>query len=56
VKYIEGAELVYQCELLGHSELNAENLPAAIRGRYYPAGDAHTLYFGKIIKAETFHQ
>ena len=53
IKYIDGCELVYQCGIYGITELKRENLPPAVSGRYYPADDApHTLYFGKILKAE----
>jgi len=54
VKYIRGSELVYQCELFGRTELSPGALPAAVKERYYPAGDVHTLYFGKILKTENF--
>lgn len=53
VKYLDGCELVYQCGLSGKTELKRETLPADVLERYYPGQDApHTLYFGKIIKAE----
>ncbi len=53
LKYVEGCELVYQCRLTGTSELDVRTLPAAEKGRYYPDGDPHTLYFGRIVKAES---
>jgi len=56
MKYIEGSALVYQCELFGSAGLETVNLPAAVKERYYPDGDVHTLYFGKIIRAENFLQ
>lgn len=53
IKYIEGSRLVYQCEILGGAELEAGKLSEAVRAQYYGSGDMHTLYFGKIIKADT---
>jgi flavin reductase (DIM6/NTAB) family NADH-FMN oxidoreductase RutF len=52
VKYLEGSELVYECEISGRAELRSDGLPAAVLGKYYPSGDLHTLFFGKIVKAE----
>jgi flavin reductase (DIM6/NTAB) family NADH-FMN oxidoreductase RutF len=55
VKYIDGCALVYQCEILGKTSLPKEKTAPAVLERYYPAGDApHTLYFGKVLKAENF--
>jgi flavin reductase (DIM6/NTAB) family NADH-FMN oxidoreductase RutF len=55
VKYLDGCELVYQCELYGKTKLERASLPAAVTGRYYPGHDEpHTLYFGKILKADKF--
>lgn len=54
VKYIDGCELVYQCVLCGRTELKAGTVDAAAMGKYYPEGDLHTVYFGRIIKGERF--
>lgn len=55
VKYIDGCELVYQCELYGTTNLAMESAAHPVLSRYYPGGgDIHTVYFGKIIKAEKF--
>ncbi|MEK7721900.1 MAG: flavin reductase [Elusimicrobiota bacterium] len=55
LKYIAGCGLVYQCEIYGKTTLKRETLSAAARGKYYPGHDApHALYFGKILKAESF--
>ena len=54
IKYVQGPGLVYQCELLGGSELAAGTLPEAVRASYYAAGDVHTMYFGKIVRADKF--
>jgi len=53
LKYLDGCALVYQCEICGKADLSRENLSPVQLARYYPGSDApHTLYFGKVIKAE----
>ena len=53
LKYIEGCGLVYQCEMFGKTDLKGEGRPAATLKKYYAADEKpHTLYFGKILKAE----
>jgi len=55
IKYIEGCELVYQCEILARTDLAREKIGPGPLGKYYPANDPpHTLYFGKVLKAESF--
>lgn len=55
VKYIAGCELVYQCELYGTTVIDAETAAPPALSRYYPGkGDLHTVYFGRIVKAEKF--
>jgi flavin reductase (DIM6/NTAB) family NADH-FMN oxidoreductase RutF len=55
LKYLDDCELVYQCELYGKNRLVREALAPGALGKYYPEMDApHTLYFGKILKAEKF--
>ena len=49
IKLIEGAGVWYECEILSKAEMPSSALPEAIRKKYYPAGDSHTLYFGEII-------
>jgi flavin reductase (DIM6/NTAB) family NADH-FMN oxidoreductase RutF len=54
-KYLAGCALVYQCELRGTAALKRETLGPVEREQYYPGAEApHTLFFGKIIKAEHF--
>ena len=54
LKYIDGCGLVYQCEIYGRTALKRETLSAAALEKYYPGADApHTLYFGKILQAES---
>ena len=54
-KYLAGCALVYQCELRGNAELKRETLGPGVLEQYYPGAEApHTLFFGKIIKAEQF--
>ena len=55
VKYLEGCALVYQCEICGRTDLRDGSVAEPALGRYYPdPADLHTLYFGRIIKAESF--
>jgi len=55
LKYIDGCALVYQCELYGRAPLARESLaPAALKKYYEPAETPHTLYFGKVLKAENY--
>lgn len=55
LKYIDGCALVYQCELYGRAPLARGSLaPAALKKYYEPAETPHTLYFGKVLKAEKF--
>lgn len=55
LKYIEGCALVYHCGLHGTTELKRETVAPAALKKYYPGADGpHTLYFGKILKAESF--
>jgi flavin reductase (DIM6/NTAB) family NADH-FMN oxidoreductase RutF len=55
VKYIEGCELVYQCEICVSTGLPTACSEQPALSRYYPGGgDVHTVYFGKIVKSEKF--
>jgi len=55
LKYIDGCGLVYQCELRGSALLKRETLGRTELEKYYPGAEApHTMFFGKIIKAEQF--
>ena len=55
LKYIDGCALVYQCELRGSALLKRETVGREELERYYPAAETpHTMFFGKIIKAEQF--
>ncbi|OGR78900.1 MAG: hypothetical protein A2X32_00375 [Elusimicrobia bacterium GWC2_64_44] len=55
VKYLQGCELVYQCELYGRTDLQREALATGTLSKYYPDVEVpHTVYFGKILKAELF--
>ena len=55
LKYLDGCALVYQCAMYGASGLSREALSPQALGKYYQPGEVpHTLYFGKIIKAEHF--
>mgnify|MGYP003820174953 CR=1 FL=1 len=55
--YVDGCRLVYHCRLAGSAPLDPSALPAETLKRFYPGGfggEPHTLYFGEIIKAESF--
>jgi len=55
VKYLDGCALVYQCALYGSYELKRETLSPQALAKYYQPGEVpHTVYFGKLIKAEHF--
>lgn len=55
LKYLDGCALVYQCELRGSAPLKRETLGRDELEKYYPGAEApHTMFFGKIIKAEQF--
>ncbi len=55
LKYLDGCELVYQCEIYGRHALEREALGSGTLSKYYPGVETpHTLYFGKILKAESF--
>ncbi|MDD2804955.1 MAG: flavin reductase [Elusimicrobiales bacterium] len=53
LKYIDGCELVYHCALGGAAGLKREQVAPAALAKYYPGSETpHTVYFGKILKAE----
>ena len=51
VSVIEGCGLVYECEIVHKTRVQGEALDPAIAGKYYPEGDFHTIYFGKVQQA-----
>jgi flavin reductase (DIM6/NTAB) family NADH-FMN oxidoreductase RutF len=55
VKYIDGCALVYQCEIIARTDLCRKKMATAPLEKYYAPGEPpHTLYFGKVLKAENF--
>lgn len=55
VKYLAGCELVYRCAILARTNLDRARVEPGPLAKYYPGSDApHTLYFGKVLKAERF--
>ncbi|MDD5210752.1 MAG: flavin reductase, partial [Elusimicrobiales bacterium] len=55
LKYLDGCALVYQCALHGSAVLKREALAPQALAKYYQPGETpHTVYFGKLIKAEHF--
>lgn len=54
LKYLDGCALVYFCESFARTEMKAGTVAETARGKYYPEGDLHSVYFGRIVKAESF--
>jgi len=55
LKYLDGCGLVYQCEICGTTDLKRDTLAPGALDKYYPGDEVpHTLYFGKILKADNF--
>lgn len=51
ISVLEGCSVFYECETVHKSLVTRENLEPGILGSYYPDGDFHTVYFGKILHA-----
>lgn len=55
LRYLDGCALVYQCELRGTALLKREALGREEVDKYYPGAEGpHSMFFGKVIKAEQF--
>lgn len=50
VSVIEGCGLFYECETVHKTHVLKESLDPGIISRYYPKGDFHDIYFGKILQ------
>jgi flavin reductase (DIM6/NTAB) family NADH-FMN oxidoreductase RutF len=50
-RYIAGSELVYECRLLEHTEVQPAVLAQSVKDSFYKDGDFHTVYFGEITGA-----
>jgi flavin reductase (DIM6/NTAB) family NADH-FMN oxidoreductase RutF len=54
-KYLDGCALVYQCDVRGSAQLKRETMGPEELEKFYPGAEApHTMFFGKILKAEQF--
>jgi len=49
VKILAGCDLFYECEIVQKTKVLRETLDARIIGQYYPAGDFHGIFFGRIL-------
>ena len=47
---VRECELHIECEQQGMSTFTPENLTDLVNGRWYPIGDLHTLFFGKVVR------
>lgn len=54
LKYIDGCAQVYFCEAYGRTEMKGGTVAGPALKKYYQDGDLHTVYFGRILKAEGF--
>ena len=43
-------ELHVECESMGYVRLNPDTMSDLIMGRWYPSGDMHTLFLGKVVR------
>jgi len=46
--YIDECKLVYECNVLYHTDVVRDNFPPQIE--FYPEGDFHRIYFGQILR------
>jgi flavin reductase (DIM6/NTAB) family NADH-FMN oxidoreductase RutF len=51
VLVIKDCGLIYECETVGKIPLTSEALHPEVIERFYPEGDFHTVFFGKILHA-----
>ena len=49
VKILADCDLFYECEIVQKTKVLKETLDARIIGKYYPAGDFHGIFFGRIL-------
>ncbi len=51
VSILEDCDLFYECEIVHKTGVIRENLDPKITGTFYPKGDFHTVYSGRILHA-----
>lgn len=49
VSVIENCGIFYECEIIHKTKIIGETLPPDIKKKYYPSGDFHAVYSGKIL-------
>jgi len=47
--YIDECELVYECQVVQHTDVVPENFAPEIIDQFYAGGDFHRIYFGEIL-------
>lgn len=48
---IEACPIVYECKVVGKSDILPEMLAESVKTGFYPQGDYHRLYFGQVLAA-----
>ena len=48
--YIDECELVYECQVVQHTDVVPENFAPEIIDQFYAGGDFHRIYFGEILR------
>ncbi len=48
--YIDECELVYECQVVQHTDVVPENFAPEIIDEFYAGGDFHRIYFGEILR------
>ena len=48
---VEECDIFYECEIVHATNVLEETLEHSIKGAYYPNGDFHAIYFGKVSAA-----
>ena len=51
VPLVDGCAVYYECKKRFTAEMDLDAIDPALRERWYGSGDAHTLFFGKIVSA-----
>lgn len=51
--YFEQARLVLVCRKMYAQEMDADEMPADVKEKWYPNRDYHTMYIGRIVEAYT---
>ena len=48
---IEACPIVYECKIVGKSDIVPEMLAQSVKADFYPQGDYHRVYFGQVLAA-----